>query len=132
MTKKKRKSFSKEIKEQAVDDYISGAKSAQQIADEIGADIQLIYRWKVLREENAKGARIDEFMSEGADRAMAEKLLQKELEIEAYQKKVAEQAVIIDLLKKLQTSPLCPPESELTGLIKTSRGSAQKRKRAKK
>ena len=130
MTKRTRKTFPQETKDQAVDDYLSGEKSAQQIADEVGCDVQLIYRWKVNREEKAKGLRIDELVSDGSSPALAEKLYEKELEIEAYQRKVAEQAIIIDLIKKLQTSTPLQRESELAGLIKTSKllaGQSQKR-----
>ncbi len=60
-------------------------------------------------------------------RAMAIKIQQQEAEIEAYQKKVAEQAVIIDLLKKLETSNSYQSVSELTGLIGTMKKSVRKR-----
>ena len=131
MTKKSRKRFSQEVKDKAIDEYLIGDRSAQQITDELRTDVQNLYRWKTVREEKAKGQRVDELMGEGNSRAMVEKLLEKELEIEMYQKKVAEQAIIIDLLKKLQTPSSSQPESELTGLIKTSRKSAQKRKPVK-
>jgi transposase-like protein len=132
MTRKVRKTFPKEVKNQAVDDYISGERSALQIAEEIGCDVQLIYRWKVAREEKAKGLRLDELVEEGCNRAMAEKLLEKELEIEAYQRKVAEQAIMLDLIKKLQTSTPFQRESELAGLIRTSKSLEALRRRAKK
>ncbi len=111
MTRKVRKTFPKEVKNQAVDDYISGEKSAMQIAEEIGCDVQLIYRWKVAREEKAKGLRLDELVEEGCNRAMAEKLLEKELELEEYKRQLAEQVVINGLIKKLQTSTLFQRES---------------------
>ena len=121
MTKKTRKTFSQKIKDQAVDAFLSGEKSAQQIADEIGCDVQLVYRWKVSREEKAKGIRIDELVKQGHNKDVAQKLLEKELEIEAYQKKVAEQAIIIDLLKNSPPLTNSQQESELTGLIRTSK-----------
>jgi transposase-like protein len=68
---------------------------------------------------------------------LAGKLREKELEIEIeieiemYQKKVAEQSLIIDLLKKSQIEGISVPESELTGLIRTSKKSVLKRKRVK-
>lgn len=132
MTKKTRKKFSKETREKAVDDYLAGNRTAKKIAEELDTDVQNIYRWKTLRDEQAKGVRIEELISEGSSKAMAQKLLEKELEIEAYQKKVAEQAIIIDLLKKLPGNENFQQESELTGLIKTTKKSAQKRKPAKR
>mgnify|MGYP000044116382 CR=1 FL=1 len=132
MTKKSRKSFTKEQKERAVTEYISGKKTPHQIASELDCDVQSIYRWKTLREEKSKGLRLEELMDEGNTKAMAEKLLEKELEIEMYQKKIAEQSIIIDLLKKFPTAEVLARESELTGLIKTTKLSAQKKKRAKR
>lgn len=131
-TKKTRKKFTQEQKNQAVSNYLSGEKSAPQIAAEMGCDVQNIYRWRTLQEEKNKGVRLDELMSEGNTQAMAEKLLEKEIEIEMYQKKVAEQAIVIDLLKKFPTSEVLARESELTGLIRTTKQSAQKRKRVKR
>lgn len=78
-TRKIRKTFTKEQKEQAVADYLSGRKTAPQIAAEIDCDVQSIYRWKTLHEESSKGVRLEELMSEGNTQAMAEKLLEKEL-----------------------------------------------------
>jgi len=110
---------------------VSGNKTAQQVANELGTDVQNVYRWKTLREEKAKGLRIDELISEGNSKAMAQKLLEKELEIEAYKKKVAELTVINDLLKKLPGNENFQTESELLGLIKTTNKSARRKKPAK-
>jgi len=131
MTKKTRRKFTQAQRDQAIDDYLVGKKSAQQIADEIGADVQNIYRWKTLREQEARGLRVEELIEQGHSKAMAQKLLEKELEIEEYKKKVAEQSIIIDLLKKLPGNEIYQSESELTGLIKTMKNSGQKRKQRK-
>lgn len=132
MPRKPRKTFPKKVKDQAIDDYISGNKTVQEIALEIDCDPQLIYRWKVARAEKAKGIRIEELVSEGCNKAMAERLLAQELEIEAYQRKVAEQAIMLDLIKKLQKSTPFQRESELAGLIRTSKDLELLRRRAKK
>ncbi len=132
MTKKTRKKFTQKQRGQAVDDYLSGNKTAQQMAQELGTDVQNIYRWKTVREERVKGLRVEELMAEGNSKAMAEKLLEKELEIEMYQKKVAELTIINDLLKKLPGNENFQPENELTGLIKITKQSAPKRKRVKR
>jgi len=131
MTKKTRRKFTQAQRDQAIDDYLVGKKSAQQIADQIGADVQSIYRWKTLREQEARGLRVEELIEQGHSKAMAQKLLEKELEIEEYKKKVAEQSIIIDLLKKLPGNEIYQSESELTGLIKTMKNSGQKRKQRK-
>lgn len=130
MTKTRRK-FTKEQKDQAIDDYLSGARSAQQIAADLETDVQAIYRWKTVREEKEKGARFDELIEEGNSYGQAKKIVELEAEIEEYKKKLAEQVIINDLLKKLQTSKNSQPESELTGLIKTTKKLNQKRKPVK-
>ena len=93
--------------------------------------VGVIYRWRVQLDEKAKGARIDELEAQGMSSQMARKMLQMEAEIEEYQKKVAQQAIIIDLLKKLQEPTTSQPESELTGLIDTTRKLGRSKRRAK-
>lgn len=131
MGRKPRRTFTDEQKRTAVDDYVSGRKNAAEVAALNEVPVSVIYKWRVQLGEQAKGARIEELESQGLSTQAARKLLQMEAEIEAYQKKVAEQAVIIDLLKKLQTSTILPPESELTGLIDALKKSARSRKPAK-
>lgn len=131
MSKKTRKKFTREQKDKAVDDYISGAKTSSEIARELGTDINNIYRWKTLRTEQAKGVRVEELIAEGYNKEAANRILNMELELEEYKKKLAEQVIIVDLLKKLQTSNNSAPESELTGLIKTTKKSVPKKGRAK-
>jgi transposase-like protein len=121
---------SPEHKAKAVSDYLAG-KPAPEVAAELGCETQHIYRWKTLHEEKQKDLRLDELMDEGNSKVMAEKLREKELEIEMYQKKVAEQSLIIDLLKKSRIEGISVPESELTGLIRTSKKSVLKRKGVK-
>lgn len=79
----------------------------------------------------SEGARIDELEAQGMSPQAARKIQQQEAEIEEYQKKVAQQAIIIDLLKKLQPSTSLQPESELTGLIDTTRKLARSKRHAK-
>jgi len=118
--RKERKSFSKEIKRKVVEEFVSGAKTAQQIVDEYGLyNVQAIYKWKTILEEKSKGVRVDELENTGCPPAMAKRMSQLEEEIQEYQKKVAEQSLIIDLLKKLRRQGICPSESELSGLIAT-------------
>jgi transposase-like protein len=131
MTKKTRKKFTEAEKRQAVADYVTEAKTAQQIANELGTDIQAIYRWRTFYDEQKKGLKITELESFGASHELAERIIRQQDEIEAYQKKVAEQALIIDILKKLRKLGPLPPESELSGLIAMEIKLAQKKQRAK-
>lgn len=131
MAKKTRKKFTEEEKGKAVADYISGARTAQTIANELGTDIQAIYRWRAIYDEQKKGLRLSELQAEGSSQELAERIIRLQDEVAAYQKKVAEQAVMLDLLKKLQTSGDFQPESELSGLIATTKKLDQKKKRVK-
>lgn len=129
--RKKRRKFSKEIKRAAVEDYRTGAKSAQTIASELDVEVKVIYRWKTAFEESAKGNKIEEFVDNGMSPDMAKRMLLLETEVEMYQKKLAEVTIINDLLKKLLSQGPLPPESELSGLIATTLKSARKRKLVK-
>lgn len=131
MVKRSRKKFSKEQKEKAIDDYISGKKSAQEIAIDFETDAQAVYRWKTAREEKIKGARFDELINEGSTFAQAKKIIELELEIEEYKKKLAQEVLINELLKKLGPSKNLARENELTGLIRTSHQLDLKNKRVK-
>ena len=131
MTKKTRKKFTQQQKDWAVEQYLSGALSAEQIAAKLGADVQYIYRWKILKEERAKGLRIDELVSDGRSLTDAKKIFELEQEVEQYKKKLAEQVLINDLLKKLPGNEIYQSESELTGLIRTMNSSDRKRKQRK-
>jgi transposase-like protein len=131
MQKRTRRHFSDEQKRQAVDDFVSGRKTAEQVGAENGVPAGMVYKWRVQLDEAAKGARIDELEAQGMSTKMARRFQQQEAEIEEYQKKVAQQAIIIDLLKKLQPSTISQPESELTGLIDTTRKLARSRKQPK-
>lgn len=129
--KKGRKNFSLETKQKAVEEYVSAKKSAAQVAAELGVTQSMVYKWRVQLHEAAKGAKLAEMEAQGISNFDARKILNLEAEIEEYQKKVAEQSLIIDLLKKLQTSPVYQSESELTGLINTNRKLARSKRLVK-
>ena len=123
MSKPKR-FFPEDVKKQAVEAYVSGRKTALEIATELGVAQGVIYKWKVRFDERAKGARIDELQAQGADPHQARRILELEEELAIYQKKVGEQAVLIDLLKKLQ-SPISPLTNVSNGLGDTIRHAAR-------
>lgn len=131
MAKKTRKKFTEEEKRKAVTDYVSEVKTAQEIANELGTDIHSIYRWRTFYDEQKKGVRLSELQAGGCTQELAERIVRQQDELEAYQKKVAEQAMIIDILKKLRKLGPLPPESELSGLIATEKKLALKKQRAK-
>lgn len=123
-----RRKFTEEQKRKAVNEYLTGARSAMEVASELSVDVGLIYRWKAEFEQAAKNQKIEELTAAGATRAMAIKIQQQEEEIAAYQKKVAELTLINDLLKKLQTSKSLARESELSGWIGIAKRSGPKQK----
>lgn len=131
MAKKTRRKFTDEVKAKAVADYVAGIRTAQQIAQDLDVEVHAIYNWRASLDEKKRGLRLSELQSGGADPDLAERVLRQEEEIAIYQKKVAELSVMVDLLKKLQTSGPYQPESELSGLIAITKKSDRKRKRSK-
>ena len=125
---KPRRKFTDAVKRAAVDDYVSGRKSAAQVAAENDVSINHIYRWKIALDEIAKGASVEELEGSGRSREHARELLEMKAERDAYQRMVGEQAVIIELLKKRLMSTNSQHRSELTGLIEMLERAALKRK----
>ncbi len=126
---KPRRKFTDAVKRAAVDDYVSGRKSAAQVAAANDVSVSHVYKWKVQLDEQAKGTRLDELEDSGQSRKEAKRLLELEAERDAYQKMVGEQALIIELLKKRLMSTNSQQRSELTGLIETLERAVQRRKR---
>jgi transposase-like protein len=85
--RRQRRTFTPEQRKNAVEEFISGRKSAIEIAAEMGIDPTHIYRWKVAAEEKAKGARIDALEADGHDPQAARKIIKLEEELEEYKKK---------------------------------------------
>lgn len=131
MTKKTRKKYSEELKAKAVAEYLSGAKTAKQLAQEHDVEVHVIYGWRAAADDKKRNQGLLGLQLEGFSPEAAELLMRKNEEIEVYQKKVAELSVMVDLLKKLQTSGPFQHESELSGLIATTKKSERKRRRAK-
>lgn len=130
MGKPKRK-FSDATKRAAVDDYLSGRKTAAQVAAEHEVSTGQVYSWRVQLDEKAKNARVDELEAAGRSPEDIKLILQLEAERDAYQKTVGEQTVIIELLKKRLRSTSFQQRSELTGLIEMLEQSVRKRKHGK-
>lgn len=121
MTKRNRRTFTKEQKQWAVDNYISGGMSAEEIALQLETQVQYIYRWKVAHEEKQKGIRLEEISQNFTTDEAKKRVSELENEVEQYKRKLAEQVLMVDLLKKLQNLPPSQRESELAGLIRTSK-----------
>ena len=128
---KKRYQFTTEQKQKAVEEYVSGRRRAEDLARELKVPQGYLYKWRVQLEEAIKGSAIDELEGQGLTCEQARLIEQQREEIEAYKQTVAKQAVIIDLLRKLQTSNHSPLENELIGLIDIAKRSAPKTKQLK-
>lgn len=126
--KRKRYNFTDDQKQAAVDEYVSGRRRAEDIAKSLGVPQGYLYKWRVQLEERVKGARAEELESMGHSKHDAERIQALEAELEEYKKKLAEQVMINDLLKKLRAQGIYPHESELIGLIKTTKNLNQKKK----
>jgi len=131
MAKRSRRQFTDEQKRKAVDDYVSGRKTAEQVAIENGVERGVVYKWRVQLDERAKGARIEELEEQGFSREQARIIEQQREELEAYKATVAQQAVIIDLLKKLQISSASQRENDVIGLIETTKRLARSKRPAR-
>lgn len=83
MAKKTRKKFTEEEIRQAVADYVSGTRTAQAIANELGTDIQAIYRWRTFYDEQRKDLRLSELQAEGSSHELAERIIRLQDEVEA-------------------------------------------------
>ena len=119
----------REQKLKAIEEYKAGIKTSKQIAEEFGSTKKnLIHAWKYEVEEKAKGKRVDELKNTGFSAEAARKILDLEQEVIGYQKKLAEQVLIIDLLKKLRNQPNFQPERNVNGLTDIIRNLNQKKK----
>lgn len=114
---KPRRSFTLSEKQKAVADYQAGKKTAKQIATEFNSsDKNLVHRWKYELETRNQGKRVEELKSNGHAADAAKRIRELEAEVLEYQKIVAEQAVILDLLKKHRTQRNSVFEKRSSGL----------------
>lgn len=132
MGKRSKRKFSEEIKRKAVDDYVSGRKTAAEVASEIGIAQGQIYQWKIQLEEKRVKGRVDDLEAEGRSPSDARLIQRQEDEIEMYQKKIAELTIVNDLLKKLQPSEIYPQLKNASGSDEIATLLAQSRKRARR
>ncbi len=102
--KRKNRSFDIEFKKKIVEEFTTGLASAEVIAQREGISASHIYKWKTHLENRARGERIEMLEAQGHNPEDVRRILELEDELEAYKSKVAEQALAIDLLKKIHPS----------------------------
>jgi transposase-like protein len=128
--KKPRRTFSDEVKQKAVDDYVSGRRPAAEVANELGIGQGMLYRWRVQLAEKAKGVRVEELEAQGHHPEDARRIQSLEDELLLYKEKLAEATVHVDLLKKLH-GPLYPELKNANGLEEIKRILDRSKRRAK-
>ena len=102
--KKTRNYFTREHKKKLVDEYVSGTSSAEAIADREKLDRGQLYKWKAQLENHAREDRAGQLEEAGHDPDDIRRIMELEDELEAAKAKIADQALAIDLLKKIQPS----------------------------
>ena len=128
MADKKSPKYTSEVKRKAVEEFNSGIKTAQQIADELGfKDSNRIYAWKSQFEESQKSEKRVETQKQGVSLEMIKRLEELESENEELKKSLGEKSLIIDLLKKLQVKDSAYGKN-VTGLTDTIKQLGPKRK----
>ena len=129
--RKPKRFFSLEQKRKAVDDYVSGRKSAAEVAAENEVPPGVIYGWRVYLESKIKDERVDELEGKGLPPEEARHILRLEEELLEYKRRFAELALENDLLKKLRGLKSSRSESELNGLIDILKHSGRRKGPAK-
>lgn len=129
MKKRNKRKFTEEEKRKAVNEYVSGKRSAEEIATELGVIPQYIYNWRVRFDELAKGEHIASFEAQGVEPKTSKLLAEKDEELRAYKEKVAELSLHVDLLKKLhptlQRSTSANGYAEIVRALKPSKKPAK-------
>lgn len=125
-----RRKYTIEFKRQLVDAYLSG-KSIDELGREHNIHPQMIYKWKSELEERIRSGRVKELESVGLPGHIARKIQELEEQNQEFQRKIGEQAVMIDLLKKLRQSKNSASESDVSGLSDIMKEWARSRRHAK-
>lgn len=128
---KNRRKYCREFKRKVVEEFVSGRKSAPQLAAEHGVDSAQIYQWKSQLKASDRDDHLDELIESGLSREQAKRFQQQEDELAEYKRMVAQLTLENDLLKKLDPSISSQRENGLNGLIDTIKRSARKIGRVK-
>ena len=128
--KKTRQYHNTEYKRRIVAEYLSGAISAEALAEREELVRGQIYKWRVQLEQRDRHERIAEIAdTEGVSLEQARRIRELEEELAATREKLAQTVLEVDLLKKLQ--PNSPFASVTSGYIDTKRQLTRSRGRAK-
>lgn len=129
MNKQSRKKYDLEYKRKVVQEYLSGSKTAAEIAKAEGLEAVQIYTWKTQLEQRDRLEKIEALVDGQTSLEQAKKIVELEEELEAYKAKVADLTMINDLLKK--TFPASVFEKKSSLYIDIKRSLNRKERRAK-
>ncbi len=120
---KKNKKWPTEFKNKVVQEYLTGNYTVKELAKKYGFehDPTRIYKWRHELNQAKQGDKVEDLKTQGYSFEQARKIQELEAEILEYQKKLAEQFVINDLLKKhhgLKSSAHVKSASGLTYTIR--------------
>lgn len=93
-----------EYKQKIVSEYESGSIPAEKLAEREGLERAQIYKWKTQLDNRKRGERIEQLEDAGHSEVEARRILELEDELAAAKEKIADQALAIDLLKKIHPS----------------------------
>ena len=132
MSKRLKRKFTDEQKIKAVQAYTSGEKTAAQVARELNVAQGQVYQWKMQLEEKRVNGRISDLEASGMSPTEARHMQRLEAENDLLKRKLAEQVVVVDLLKKLQGSANYQQLKNVNGYDEIAELLAQQQKRAKR
>jgi transposase-like protein len=129
--KQNRKKYEFEFKRKIVQEYLEGKLTAKQIAEREGLDVGQLYTWRIQVENRARHERVEAIQAENPESTLeqARRIQELEEELEDYRQKVADQSMIIDLLKKIQ--PGSPYVKKLSGYAETKSTLGRSKRRPK-
>lgn len=93
-----------EYKKKIVDEYMSGTSTAEAIAAREKIDRGMLYKWKAQLENRSQEERVESLEAAGHNADDIRRIMELEDELTAAKSKIADQALAIDLLKKIQPS----------------------------
>lgn len=91
-----------EDKKKLVEEYVSGTSSAEAIAEREKLERGMLYKWKAQLENRARDERVEALEEAGHNPDDIRRIMELEDELAAAKTKIADQALAIDLLKKIQ------------------------------
>lgn len=126
--KKTRNYHTIEYKRKLVEEYVSGTTTVEAIAAREKIERAMLYKWKAQLENRAREERVEKLENEGHDPDDIRRIMELEDELAAAKEKIADQALAIDLLKKIQPNFQSGKKSSGYAALKQALGTPLKRR----